>query len=122
MSKSMLGTLELRDLHVRCIVGIFPHERQNEQDVYLDIEMDFDFAPAAQSEDINQTIDYTAVASSLTNLIVEQKFQLIETMSEKCAQLLLASYPQIDRVAISVKKPAAVPQAKNPIASVERRR
>jgi dihydroneopterin aldolase len=118
----MMGTIELRDLHVRCIVGIFPHERELEQDVYLDIKMDFDFASAAQSEDINQTIDYTAVASRVTSLILEKKFLLIETMAEKCAQLLLASHPQLDRVAIAVKKPAAVPQAKNTIASVERTR
>lgn len=118
----MMGTIELRELHVHCIVGIHPHERQNTQDVYLDIKMDFDFAPAAASEDIHKTIDYTGVASAVTNLIVEKKFLLIETMAEKCAQLLLDSYAQIERVAIAVKKPAAVPQAKTTIASVERKR
>jgi dihydroneopterin aldolase len=118
----MMGSISLCDLRIRCIVGVYPHERQLEQDVYLDVRMDLDFAAAAQSEDVSRSVDYAAVAAQLQELIVAEKFYLIETMAERCASFLLGAWPELSRVAIAVKKPAAVPQAANVMVSVERTR
>ena len=44
----MTGTTGLKNLRVDCIIGIYPHERAATQTVYLDIQLDYDFAaPAA---------------------------------------------------------------------------
>ena len=48
----MLGTTGLHNLRIDCIVGIYPHERDQTQTVFLDIEIDYDFGPAAASDAI----------------------------------------------------------------------
>ena len=62
----MIGTTGLKQLHVDCIVGIFQHEREQTQAVLVDIEIDYDFAPAAASDAIPDAVDYDGVASSVT--------------------------------------------------------
>lgn len=116
----MIGTTGIRQLQVDCIVGIYPHERAHEQAVLIDVEIDYDFAPAARSDAVADVVDYDAVVSSLTGLIRERQFQLIETMAEASAALLLERIPVAAVVRVEIRKPAAVPQAAHSYVRVER--
>ncbi len=118
----MTGTTGIRQLQVDCIVGIYPHEREREQAVLLDVEIDYDFAPAAASDAIADVVDYDAVVSSLTDLIRARQFQLIETMAEASAALLLERIALATAVRIEIRKPAAVPRAQHSFVRVERTR
>ncbi|MBL8138022.1 MAG: dihydroneopterin aldolase [Acidobacteria bacterium] len=118
----MTGTTGLKDLRVECIIGIYPHERAATQTVFLDIELDYDFAVPAASDTIADAVDYDAVAAGVTALLQASKFQLIETMAERAAAQLLADVPVATAVRIEVRKPAAVPAATCSFVRVERRR
>ena len=118
----MIGTTGLHGLRVECIVGIHPHERDTPQSVLFDIDLDYDFAAAATGDAIDAAVDYTAVASQVTDLAQRRQFQLIETMAEESAALLLSRFPQVSRVRIEIRKPAAVPAAECSFVRVERMR
>lgn len=118
----MIGTIEVSRILVRCIVGILPFERVQEQEIGIDVSMDLDFAEAAATEDVAATVDYTEVARTLSELAVERKYQLIETMAEDCAAAVLARWPRVESVAVAIHKPAAVPEAADTVARVARRR
>ncbi len=118
----MTGTTGLKDLRVDCIIGIYPNERAAEQTVVLDVELDYDFAAPASSDAIADAVDYDAVAVSITALLKTARFQLIETMAERAAALLLAEVPVATAVRVEVRKPAAVPAAACSFVRVERRR
>jgi len=118
----MMGTAGLQGLRVECIVGIHPHERETPQPVILDIELDYDFASAATVDAIGDAVDYTVVASQVTALAERREFQLIETMAEEAATMLLERFPQVGRVRIEIRKPAAVPAATCAFVRVERTR
>ena len=118
----MIGTTGLQALRVECIVGIHPHERQTRQSVILDIDLDYDFASAATADTIGEAVDYTGVASQVTALAERRGFQLIETMAEEMAAMLLAQFPQVRRVRLEIRKPAAVPAAACAFVRVERAR
>jgi dihydroneopterin aldolase len=118
----MIGTTGLHGLRVECIVGIHPHERETPQSVLFDIDLDYDFAAAATTDAIDGAVDYTAVASQVTALAVGRQFQLIETMAEESAAMLLARFAQVSRVRIEIRKPAAVPAAACSFVRVERGR
>jgi 7,8-dihydroneopterin aldolase/epimerase/oxygenase len=118
----MMGTTGLKDLRVDCIVGIYPHERVATQTVLLDIELDYDFSAPAASDAIADAVDYDGVAASVTDLLQTARFQLIETMAERAAALLLARVPVATAVRIEVRKPAAVPAAACSFVRVERTR
>lgn len=108
----MKGSVIVRDLRVVCIVGILPHERCNEQEIFVDVEMEHDFEAAARSEDVSTTVDYAAVSNVMTDWIREKKFQLIETMAVLGCDLVLDRWPGVSRVKIKVKKPHAVEAAR----------
>jgi dihydroneopterin aldolase len=118
----MLGTTGLHDLRIDCIVGIYEHERQTRQTVLMDIELDYDFAPAASSDAIADAIDYDEVARVATELAERRRFQLIETMAEETASTLLSRLPTVRKVRVEVRKPDAVPSAACAFVRVERAR
>ncbi len=118
----MIGTAGVRQLQVDCIVGIYPHERAAEQPVLLDIEIDYDFAAAAASDAIADAADYDVLVSSVTQLIRTRQYQLIETMAEEAAALLLDRLPQVRTVRLEIRKPAAVPTAQHSFVRLERTR
>ncbi len=116
----MIGTTGLRSLQVDCIVGIYEHERQTPQTVIMDIDLDYDFAAAAGSDAIADAVDYDGVASGVTELVRTRAFQLIETMAEETAAMLLARLTQVRAVRLEIRKPAAVPAAACSFVRVER--
>jgi 7,8-dihydroneopterin aldolase/epimerase/oxygenase len=118
----MIGTTGLRQLRIDCIVGIYPHERAQTQTVFFDIELDYDFAPAAASDAIPDAVDYDDVTASVTALVQTKRFQLIETMAESAAAMLLDRIPALRAVRLEIRKPAAVPAADCSFVRVERTR
>lgn len=118
----MIGTTGLEGLQVDCIVGIYEHERQAPQTVVMNIELDYDFAAVAGSDAIADALDYDRVASRITELLHRRAFQLIETMAEETAEMLLAALAQVQRVRLEVRKPSAVPAAACAFVRVERTR
>jgi len=118
----MIGTVGLKGLQIECIVGILNHERRNAQTVIADIELDYDFATAADSEAIGDAVDYAAVASSVHDFVRRRAFQLIETMAEETAAMLLAELTRVRTVRLEIRKPAAVAAAACSFVRVERHR
>ena len=116
----MTGTTGLKNLQVDCIIGIYPHERAATQTVYIDIELDYDFAEPSASDAIADAVDYDGVAAGVTKLLQESRFQLIETMAEESAAMLLTLFPQVGTVRIEIRKPAALPAASCSFVRLER--
>lgn len=118
----MVGTTGLQGLRVECIIGIYPHERQTPQSVVMDVALDYDFATAAASDAIAEAVDYDTVAGGITELVQRRAFQLIETMAEEVAEMLLGRMSQVQRVRLEIRKPDAVPAATCAFVRVERAR
>ena len=117
----MIGTIYVEGLEIECIIGIHPEERENPQLILVDAELDRDFAPAASSENVDDTVDYVDLAAALTEMAVERQYQLLETYAEEAAGMMLDRFGG-QRSAVKVMKPAAVPLASWAAVKVERRR
>jgi len=87
-----MDIIYLKDLHVETIVGIHEWERHTRQTVVLDIEMAGDVARAAGTDRIEDTIDYKAVALRLAQFASESRFNLVETLAERLAGILLEEF------------------------------
>jgi dihydroneopterin aldolase len=120
--ETMVGTAGLKGLRVECIVGIYEHERQKTQTVVVDIELDYDFAGAAASDVIGDAVDYDQVAAAVSELAERRGFQLIETMAEETAGMLLERLAQVQAVRLEIRKPEAVPAAACSFVRLERKR
>ena len=97
----------IEDLRVETVIGIFDWEREIRQTVSLDLEMEFDIRKAAQTDHIDDTLDYKSVAKTLIEFIGKSEFQLVESLAERCAQIVLDKFP-VSRLKLKLSKPGAV--------------
>jgi len=97
----------INKLKVEAIIGIFDVEREARQTVEIDVEMGVDIAPAAASESIDDALDYSAVVSRIRELVIAGRFQLLETMAERIAQMVMAEF-NVPWLRVSCAKPQAL--------------
>ncbi len=97
-------TVSIRDLRVSTVIGVYDWEREIEQALTFSIDMAADVAKAAKNDDIRDALDYSAVAQAVKAVVIEGKFQLIETAAETVAQRLIADHG-LAWVRVEVVKP-----------------
>ncbi|MFY9652405.1 MAG: dihydroneopterin aldolase [Trebonia sp.] len=100
----MTDTVSIRELRVSAVIGVRDWERETEQTLVLAVDMAADVAKAAASDRISDALDYSAVAQTVTDVVTQGEFQLIETAAERVARQLLADYP-LGWVRVEVAKP-----------------
>jgi dihydroneopterin aldolase len=118
--KSM-DTVFIRDLRIETVVGIFDWERRVRQTVSLDIEMAADIRRAAASDSIDDALDYKAVAKRLIQFVGESEFQLVETLAERIAELVIGEF-DVPWLKLTLNKPGAVRGSRDVGVSIERER
>jgi dihydroneopterin aldolase len=97
----------VEDLKVQTVIGIFDWEREIKQTVSLDLEMEFDIRAAAESDAIEDTLDYKSVSKRLIQFIEKSEFQLVEALAERCAAIVLDEFP-VSWLRLKLGKPGAV--------------
>ncbi len=102
-----MDTIFLRDLRIRTIVGIWEWERRMPQIVSIDLDMGTDIRRAARSDQIEDTLDYKAVTGRVKALVTDSGFNLIETMAERIAALIIDEFG-VPWVRVAVHKPWAI--------------
>jgi len=98
--------VSIRDLAVRAVIGVHPWERQTEQTLTFSVDLATDIRPAAASDDLAGTLDYSAVAVTIADVVRAGKFQLIETAAERVAERLLAAH-RLTWLRLELRKPIA---------------
>ncbi len=111
----------IRDLALRCIIGIYPEERREKQDVIINVEMHCNLRKAGESDDLNDTVDYKAIKKAILKLVEGSHFQLIESLAEHIAALALAD-EMVQQVVVTVDKPGALRFAKSSAVEITRNR
>ena len=109
----------LNDLRIDTIIGIFDWERCVKQTISIDVEMAADIRRAARSDTIADTLDYKAVAKRLIDFVAASEFQLVETLAERTAQLLLEEFA-IPWVRLRINKTGAIRGARDVGVLIER--
>lgn len=109
----------IRDLRIDTIIGIYDWEREIRQTIVLDLEMGTDITRAAASDAIEDTLDYKAVSKRLIEFVRESEFQLVETLAERCATIVLAEF-RVPWVRLTLNKAGAVSAARDVGVIIER--
>jgi dihydroneopterin aldolase len=109
----------VRDLQIETVIGIYDWEREIKQTVSLDLEMATDIRKAAETDDIEHTLNYKAVAKRLIAFISDSEFLLVETMAEKCAAIVREEF-DVPWLRLRLSKPGAVRGSKDVGVIIER--
>ena len=84
--------------------GCTEAERKHVQPFIVDAELYFDLSRAAKTDDLGDTIDYTLVLADIKKVVEGTSRNLIETVAQGIADLLLRRYMLLDGVKIVIRK------------------
>ncbi len=110
----------LNSLAIDCIVGIWEWERKVRQRVVIDLEMATDIRVAAASDRIEDTIDYKKVSKRLQTFVGESQFHLVETLTEKIAEIIVTEF-KVSWVKVRLNKQGALRGSRDVGILIERR-
>ena len=102
----------IKDLLLRCIIGINPEERIKKQDVIINISMFADLSKSCDSDYIEDTVDYKNIKKKVIELVEQSSFFLVEKMANEIASTCLYDN-RIEKVTVKVEKPGALRFAKS---------
>lgn len=109
----------IRELRADTVIGVYAWERCIRQTVVLDLEMAVDNRRAAAADRIEDTLDYAAVSARILSYVEGSDFQLVETMAEGVAALVLEEFA-VPWLRLRLSKPGAVVQARDVGILIER--
>ncbi|MBA3564833.1 MAG: dihydroneopterin aldolase [Gammaproteobacteria bacterium] len=115
----MRDTIFLRELAVEAVIGIQDWERRVRQLVKIDLEMAVDAKRAAASDRIEDTLNYKRVAKRLIEFVSGSEYQLVETLAENIAGIVLNEF-SVAWVRVTVNKPGAIRGARDVGIRIER--
>ena len=116
-----MDRIHIRDLALRCIIGLYPEERDKKQDVIINVTLETDLRPAGLSDDLNDTVDYKAIKLNILDFVENSSFKLIESLAEGIAQICLDA-PKVQGATVTIDKPGALRFCKSVAVEVTRKR
>ena len=97
----------ISDLRIETVIGIYDWEREIRQIISIDLEMAADNRRAAATESIDDALNYKAVAKRLIQFVEDSEFQLVETLAERIAEIVIDEF-DVDWLRLKLGKPGAV--------------
>lgn len=83
--------------------GALAEEQTRPQPFEVDLELLVDLAAAGRSDDLDETVDYSAVCESVSRVVASEHFQLLERLAERIAEVC-TSDPRVLGVVVEVRK------------------
>lgn len=111
----------LRGLAIDCIIGFIDWERRVKQTVVIDLEMTVDCRRVAVHDAVADTLNYKTVAKRLISFVEGSSFNLVETLVERIAAVILDEFG-VAWVRVTVSKPGAIRGSRDVGVTIERTR
>lgn len=116
-----MDKIHIRDIALRCIIGLNEDERREKQDVLINICLHVDLSRAGQTDDVADSVDYKAVKKRVIKLVEGSRFFLIEALAAAIARECLRLDRRIEQVDVLVEKPGALRFARTVGVEISRR-
>ena len=98
----------IKDLLVRGIIGINPDERENQQDVLVNVTLWADTRPAAASDAITDAVNYRTIAKEMIAHISGGTPFLVERLAAELVDVCFRADERVQEAEVSVEKPGAL--------------
>jgi 7,8-dihydroneopterin aldolase/epimerase/oxygenase len=103
----MSDRIFISGLSLHAYHGVMVHEAKVGQTFTLDLELEIDLSTAARSDKVADTVSYDKVAACAAQAFGAQRFRLIEAAAAKVADAILAAFPRVLTVKVTIHKPHA---------------
>lgn len=102
-----MGTIRIKNLRLRTIIGFKDWERDKRQDVVINAEITVDSVKSESSDDINDSYDYKRITKTIIEEVEGARFNLLESLTAKLVALII-DHPLVKSVRVKVDKPHAL--------------
>jgi dihydroneopterin aldolase len=109
----------IKGLRAQAVIGVYEWERDIRQTLVIDLELASDAARAAATDAIADALDYAAISQRVLALVEGSQYQLIESLAEEIARVVLAE-SDVPWLRVRVGKPGAVAEADDVGVVIER--
>lgn len=109
----------IRELKIETVIGVYDWEREIRQTICIDVEMGHDIRAAAAEDKLEHTLNYKAVAHRLIEFVSGSEFLLVETLAERCAEIIREEFA-VPWLKLRLSKPDAVRGAQDVGVIIER--
>ncbi len=116
-----LDRIHIRDLSLRCVVGIYPDERREKQDITLNLTLYANLRTACETDNINDTVDYKVIKKRIVAMIESSSSYLVENLAQRVADLCMEE-PMVEAVRVVIDKPGALRFARSVGVEIFRKR
>jgi 7,8-dihydroneopterin aldolase/epimerase/oxygenase len=106
-------------LATEAVIGIYDWERGVKQRLEIDLEMWKDLGAAANSDAIEDTLNYKSVAKRVLAFVEASQYRLVEALAGEIARIVLEEFA-VARVRVTVHKPGAIRHSRDVGVIVER--
>lgn len=107
----MSDRIALRGMRFLGRHGVELEERLEPQSIDVDVELEMDLSRPAESDELNDTIDYAAVFELVGSIVEGRSFRLLEALAGEIARAVVAAHgtddPRLASVEVRVRKPQA---------------
>ena len=113
--------IHIRDLNLRCIVGLYPEERRDKQDITINVVLYADLRKPGQTDQIEDTVDYKGVKKRIVSMVESSSSYLVEHLAQRVADLCLED-ERVAAVRVTIDKPGALRFARSVAVEIFRKR
>lgn len=106
-----MDAIIIEGLKVDTVIGCFNWERQIIQPLMLDLTIHNDLNQAAQSDELDDTLNYAQICELAAQVIQQAKPKLIEHAAQLVLERLFLVFPSIESIIITIRKPEIIAQA-----------
>lgn len=117
-----MDAIIIEGLKVETVVGCFNWERQIIQPLMLDLIIHSSLEQASNSDELEHTLNYAEICEISANVIQAAQPKLIENAAKLVLNALFTTFPAVESIMITVRKPAIIAQANSVGIRLERHR
>lgn len=112
-------TIFIHGLQCECVIGVWEWEKKITQILVLDIDLATNVSKAAQSDKLEDTLDYKKIADRVIEYAQANPVDLIETLVDQLANVILTEF-EVPWVRIRLDKGGVVKHVKHVGIVIER--
>jgi D-erythro-7,8-dihydroneopterin triphosphate epimerase len=99
--------LRIENIRLRTIVGIYEWEKNNKQDVIINVELEFDGSAAIKSDQISDSVNYKTINKEIIGHVENGNFDLIEKIAGDVLEIIMKD-KKVQKATVKVDKPGAL--------------
>ncbi|MFP4520669.1 MAG: dihydroneopterin aldolase [Fibrobacterota bacterium] len=116
-----MAEIHIQDLLLRTVIGINEHERNNRQDVIVNISFEYDSSEAEKSDGIEHTVNYREISKKIIDRVENSSFFLVEKLASVLLGIIMEN-KRVNKAEVKIDKPHALRFAESVSVTLRRNR